>query len=175
MDVSDSFDPNNMQIGILGKGTRFRIVQIWPRTSDLIKQYISKYREKPQNIYSNRLFINQRRQGFTRHGIYRICQKYLKKTLPESRLKTLSPAHCFRHSCAINMLMNGSPVSDIKIHLGHEDIKSTMIYLKLDLSRRREVQKRFIKYTETILSKDTEIDEILGDEKEELLKWLDDL
>jgi len=73
------------------------------------------------------------------------------------------------------MLMNGSPVSDIKIHLGHEDIKSTMIYLKLDLSRRREVQKRFIKYTETILSKDTEIDEILGDEKEELLKWLDDL
>ncbi len=172
----ESFDPKEMRIGILGKGSRFRIVQLWPRTIDLIVKYLSKYREKPQHIYRDRLFINQRRQGFTRHGIYRICQKYLKKTLPESRLKSLNAAHCFRHSCAVNMLMNGSPISDIKIHLGHEDIKSTMIYLKLDLSRRREVQKRFIKYTETILSKDPEIDEIIGwDNKEELLKWLDDL
>ena len=97
--------------------------------------------------FKNRLFVNQRGQGLTRSGVYRICQKYLKKTLPENRLKDLNAAHCFRHSRAIHMLMNGSPISDIKNHLGHEDINSTMVYLKLDLSRRREVQKRFIKYT----------------------------
>jgi len=75
------------------------------------------------------------------------------------------------------MLMNGSPISDIKNHLGHEDINSTMIYLKLDLSRRREVQKRFIKYTETILKNDPKIDELIDwdNSKDEILKWLDSL
>ncbi len=74
------------------------------------------------------------------------------------------------------MLMCGSPISDIKIHLGHEDINSTMIYLKLDLSRRREVQKRFIEYTETILKNDPKIDELIDwENKDEILKWLDSL
>ena len=126
--------------------------------------------------FKNRLFVNQRGQGLTRSGVYRICQKYLKKALPENRLKDLNAAHCFRHSCAIHMLMNGSPISDIKNHLGHEDINSTMIYLKLDLSRRRKVQKRCI-HTETILKNDPKIDELIDWEnsKDEILKWLDSL
>ncbi len=170
------FDPNEMRVGILGKGNRFRIVQIWPRTADLIVRYIKDHREKPMPVFKNRLFVNQRGQGLTRSGIYRICQKYLKKTLPENRLKNLNAVHCFRHSCAIHMLMCGSPISDIKIHLGHEDINSTMIYLKLDLSRRREVQKRFIEYTETILKNDPKIDELIDwENKDEILKWLDSL
>lgn len=172
----DDFDPNEKRLGILGKGGRFRLVQIWPRTANLIVRYIKEHRPTPLPAFKNRLFVNQRRQGLTRSGIYRICQKYLKKTLPENRLKNLNAVHCFRHSCAIDMLMNGSPISDIKNHLGHEDINSTMIYLKLDLSRRREVQKRFIEYTETILKNDPKIDELIDwENKDEILKWLDSL
>jgi site-specific recombinase XerD len=173
----EDFDPIEKRVGILGKGRRFRIVQIWPRTADLIVRYIREHREKPLPPFKNSLFVNQRGQGFTRSGVYRICQKYLKKTLPENRLKDLNAAHCFRHSCAIDMLMNGSPISDIKNHLGHEDINSTMIYLRLDLSRRREVQKRFIEYTETILKNDPKIDELIDWEnsRDEILKWLDSL
>lgn len=172
----DAFDQENKTIGIVGKGSRFRIVQLWSRTTDLVDRYVKKYRQAPWPQDRNRLFINQRRQGFTRHGIHRICQKYLKKVLPENRWKNLNAAHCFRHSCAVHMLMNGSPLSDIKNHLGHEDIKSTMIYLRLDLSRRREVQKRFIEYTETIITKDPKIDELIEwENKEEILKWLDSL
>ncbi len=86
----DDFDPNEMRVGILGKGNRFRIVQIWPRTADLIVRYIEDHRKKPMPVFKNRLFVNQRGQGLTRSGIYRICQKYLKKTLPENRLKNLN-------------------------------------------------------------------------------------
>jgi len=173
----DDFDPNEKRVGILGKGNRFRIVQIWTRTTDLIVRYIKEYRKKPLPAFKNRLFVNQRGQGLTRSGVYRICQNHLKKALPANRLKGLNAAHCFRHSCAVHMLMNGSAISDIKNHLGHEDINSTMIYLRLDLSRRREVQKRFIKYTETILKNDQKIDELIDwdNSKDEILKWLDSL
>ena len=170
------FDPKEMRIGILGKGCRFRIVQLWPRTTDLIGHYLEHHRETPVVTFRERLFINQRRKGFTRHGIYRICDKYLKKVLPENRLKNLHSAHCFRHSCAIHMLMDGKPISDIKTHLGHEDISSTMIYLRLDLSKRREIQNRFIEYTKKIVKKDRQLDELFKDENmEEILEWLDGL
>jgi integrase/recombinase XerD len=172
----EHFEAAEMRIGILGKGGRFRIVQLWPRTTDLIRLYIGHHRETPATGYRDRLFINQRREGFTRHGIYRICDKHLKKVLPESRLKNLHSAHCFRHSCAIHMLMEGKPVSDIKTHLGHEDISSTMIYLRLDLSKRREIQKRFIEYTKKVIKKDQELDEFFkGEDMEEILEWLDGL
>ena len=157
----DDFDPGEMRVGILGKGGRFRIVQIWPRTADMIVRYLKKHREKPLPAFKNRLFVNQRGQGLTRSGVYRICQKYLKMALPENRLKDLNAAHCFRHSCAVYMLTDGKDVSEIKNHLGHEYINSTMICLRLDLSRRRKVQKRFVKYTETILKNDPKIDELI--------------
>lgn len=172
----DALDLKEMHIGVVGKGRRFRIVQLWPRTASLIAEYLKSHRERPAPLFQNRLFINQRRRGFTRHGIYRICEKHLKKALPEKRWKQLNAAHCFRNASAVNMLMNGSDISEIKNHLGHEDIKSTMIYLKLDLSRRRQVQKRFIEYTKTIIKQDTKIDDLIEwKNKDEILKWLDDL
>ncbi|MDM8517228.1 tyrosine-type recombinase/integrase [Desulfobacterales bacterium HSG16] len=105
-----------------------------------------------------------------------MCRKYLKKVLTENQLKNMNSAHCFRHSCAVHMLSQGKSISDIKNHLGHEDIKTTMIYLKLDTSLKKEIQERFIEYTKTFLEADTKINELVDwDNKEEILKWLDSL
>lgn len=172
----DCFFPDDKTLGIIGKGNRYRLVQLRTKTVELVKRYIEKYRPVSKPLYRNRLFVNQRREGFTRHGIYRICDKYLKKVLPAKRLKNMHPAHCFRHSCAVHMLMDGRDIADIKNHLGHEDIQSTMIYLKLDLSRRREVQKKFIEYMQSNLKTDPKLDELIDwENKEELLQWLDTL
>ena len=172
----DCFYPDEKNLGIIGKGNRYRLVQLQTRTVDLLKRYIKKYRATAKSLYKNRLFVNQRRQGFTRHGIYRICSKYIRKVLPQKRLKNLHAAHCFRHSCAVHMLMTGHCIADIKNHLGHEDIQSTMIYLKLDLSRRREVQKKFIDYMQSNLKTDPKLDELIDwENKEEILQWLDTL
>jgi hypothetical protein len=50
------------------------------------------------------------------------------------------------------------------------------VYLKLNLSRKRQVQKKFIKYTQSILSDDPKIEELIDwENKEETLNWLDNL
>ncbi len=172
----DYFDYQNKTLAILGKGNRYRLIKLCPKTADLIKLYISKYRKTPKPLHRHRLFINQRGEEFTRHGIYRLCKKYLFKTLPPKRLKDINPAHSFRHSCAVNMLASGSSISEIKNHLGHENAQSTMIYLHMDLSRKREVQKKFIEYTQSVLTHDPKIEELIDwENKEETLKWLDSL
>jgi len=172
----DYFDEKQKTLAILGKGDRFRLINLWPKTTELIVQYIQKYRPKPHTLFKHRLFINQRDKELTRHGIYRICKKYLEKALPEKRLQHINPAHSFRHSCAVNMLSSGHPVSDIKNHLGHGDIQSTMIYLHLDLTRRKVAQKKFTKYTQSLLAQDPKIDELIDwENEEETLNWLDSL
>jgi len=172
----DYFDQEKRMLAILGKGNRYRRVQLWPKTAALIEQYIKNYRPAPKPLYEDSLFINQRKESLTRHGIYRICKKYLNKTLPEKKLKFISPAHSFRHSCAVNMLMSGASLTEIKNHLGHEKLGSTMVYLHLDLPKRRDVQKRFIEYTQSNLNNDPKINELIDwKNKEKTLNWLDSL
>jgi site-specific recombinase XerD len=172
----DYFDPQQKTLAILGKANRFRLINLWPKTTKLIKLYIQKYRSIPEPLHQHRLFINQRGKEFTRHGINRLCKKHLTKALSPKRLKDINPAHSFRHSCAVNMLASGASLSDIKNHLGHDNIQSTMVYLHLDLTRRREIQKKFIEYTQSLLTHDPKIDELVGwENKAETLNWLDSL
>ncbi len=172
----DYFDHQTKSLVILGKGNRYRKIGLWSKTTELIELYISKYRIKPDPRYRNRLFINQRGIGFTRYGINRMCRKYLEKTLDSKRLKFISPVHSFRHSCAVNMLSSGKSLAEIRNHLGHDNIQSTMVYLHMDLSRKREVMKIFMKYTHSVIGDDEKIDELLNIESEKDIKsWLDDL
>jgi len=172
----DDFDHQQKTISLLGKGNRYRMIELWPITADLINLYIAKYRHPSKPLYRHRLFINQRGEAFTRHGINRLCKKYLSQALTPKRIKQLQPAHCFRHSCAVNMIRSGHPVSDIKNRLGHEHVQSTMVYLHMDLSDKREVQKKFIEYTQTVLSRNEKIEELIGwENKRDTLNWLDSL
>ncbi len=172
----DSFDFSKKTLSILGKGNRYRQIELWPITVKVVELYIEDYRPTPKPLYRNYLFINQRKEAFTRHGINRLCKKYLLKALGAERLKKLSPVHSFRHTCAVNMLSSGHSPVEIKNHLGHEKLTSTMIYLKLNLSQKREVQKTFIKFTQSLMKDDPKINEMLDwENKEKMIDWLDSL
>ena len=173
---TDYFDPQNSTMVILGKGNRYRRIELEQRTVQLIRRYIAKHRVKPKPLYQQRLFINQRGEEISRHGIYRICKKYLQKALSPKRLKNINPVHSFRHSCAVNMLLSGKSLTDIQNRLGHENIQSTTAYTHMDLSRKQAVQNRFIQYMKSNLSEDPKITEWIDwENKKDLLEWLDSL
>jgi len=172
----DYFDPQKRTLAILGKGNRFRLIQLEPKTCHLLQLYVRKYRITPKPLFQDRLFINQRGEEFTRHGVYRICKKYLEKALPLKRLKDINPVHSFRHSRAVDMLYNGYPITQIKNHLGHDNIQSTTVYLHLDLNRKRHIQRRFIRHMQSVLTDDSKIESLFQWESEgDLMAWLDSL
>ena len=172
----DYFDPQNNTLIILGKGNRYRQVELEQRTVQLIERYIKQYRLNPKPLYHHRLFINQRGEGITRHGIYRICKRNLQKALSPKRLKNINPVHSFRHSCAVSLLLSGKSLSDIQNRLGHDNIQSTTIYTHMDLTRKKAVQKRLIEYMKSNISEDPKINEwIAWENKSEILEWLDSL
>jgi len=172
----DYIDYQKMTLNIVGKGHRYRQILLWPKTVELIKKYITEYRVAPKPLYRDSMFLNQRGERLTRHGIYRICEKYLLKTFDSKRLKYLNPVHSFRHSCAVNMLALGFSITEIKNHLGHEDIQSTMIYLSLNIPQKREVQKKFLQYIQSTLINDPAIDKLVDwENKADTLAYLDSL
>jgi site-specific recombinase XerD len=172
----DYFDPQHHALIILGKGNRYRQIELEQKTVQLIKQYIAKYRVKPKPLYQQRLFINQRGEEITRHGIHRICKKYLQKALNPKRLKNINPVHSFRHSCAVSMLLSGKSLTDIQNRLGHENIQSTTVYTHMDLTRKQAVQKRLIEHMKSNLVEDPKISEWVDwENKKDILEWLDSL
>jgi site-specific recombinase XerD len=172
----DYFDPIQKTLTILGKANKFRLIELSQKTTDLIKRYITRYRPHPKPIYQHCLFINKHGRPLTRKGIYLMCQKYLSIAVKPKRLNLIHPVHSFRHACAINMIASGKSVSDVKNHLGHENVESTMIYLKMDLRTKRAVQKKFIEYNKSTLKHDPKIDELIDwEHKKQTLAWLDSL
>ena len=172
----DYFDYQNRTLAILGKGNRYRQIELLPKTTALIDQYIKKYRRKPNAFSKEYLFVNQRGGALTRHGINRLCKKYLTRTLSAKRLKIINPAHSFRHACAVRMIAEGKPVSEIKNRLGHENVQSTMVYLQMDLSQKRLLQEKFIQFTQQHMMADPKIDELIQwENKQDVLEWLDSL
>ena len=172
----DYFDPPQKKLAILGKGNRYRQIELLPITCQLLEIYIGQYRINPKPLYLQRLFINQRKEEFTRHGIYRICRKYLSMALSEKRLKQLNAVHSFRHACAIRMLACGHSITDIRNQLGHDNVESSMVYLKLDLARKKHIQQQFIQYTQSLLLHDSNIDKLIDwKNKKDIMHWLDSL
>ena len=172
----DYFNPDQKTMAILGKGKRYRLVNLEPRTVQLLQLYIKHHRIPPKPSYQQRLFINQRGEQLTRHGIYRICKKHLSMALSVKRLKTISPVHSFRHSRAMDLLYQGKSITDIKNWLGHDNVQSTTLYLQLDLKHKRHIQKQFVEYMRSELTVDHKINELLvGENLQDLMAWLDSL
>jgi site-specific recombinase XerD len=172
----DYLNAQEETLAICGKGNRYRIIRLELKTVQLLQLYIKKYRVTPRPPYRDYLFISQRGEALTRHGIYRVCRKYLEKALPKKRLKNINPVHSFRHSCAVNMLYRGESVSDIQNHLGHDNAQSSTLYLHLDLKRKQQAQDRFVQHIQSVLVDDHKIDELLQSENQgDLMAWLDSL
>jgi len=172
----DDFTPEHSTLGVLGKGNKYRLIALEPKTTDLIKMYIRKYRLKPRPLFGERLFISKHRKGLTRKGVYLLCRKYLVKALSPKRFKEIDPVHGFRHSCAVHMLAQGRSLSDIKNHLGHESIESTKVYLHMDMRSKRKVQEKYFEYLQSTLKHDPKLEDLIAwENKKDILDWLDSL
>ncbi|MGD9252048.1 MAG: tyrosine-type recombinase/integrase [Desulfobacterales bacterium] len=127
------------------------------------RQAQRKYRQTEKGKKAHRQAENRRRHGNRHH----------KSTNMDDAPSTPRRP---RHSCAINMLAAGCSVTDIKNHLGHEDVQSSMVYLQMDLPRRRKIQKRFTEYTQAVLSRNAEIEALIDkQEEDDVMTWLDSL
>ena len=133
-------DLNDSYIRCWGKGSKERIVYMYPKALAEIKSYLHKSRpgllgtEKSQTA----LFINHRGQRLTRQWVWNILKSYGEKAhLPQR----ITP-HTLRHSFATHLLQNGASLRHVQELLGHSSISTTQVYTHLtDGYLHREYEK----------------------------------
>jgi len=76
----------------------------------------------------------------TRAGFEYVLEKHARaaaETCPSLRDRSISP-HQLRHSCAVIMLQAAHDIRKVALWLGHADIRTTEVYLRMDPSEKLE-------------------------------------
>ena len=113
----------------VGKGSRERIVYMYPRAMDAVKNYIENARcTLMKGKDQDALFLNNRGDRLTRQWVWVIIKNLAKQAKIN---KNLTP-HILRHSFATHMLRGGATLRHVQELLGHSTISTTQVYTHLN-------------------------------------------
>jgi integrase/recombinase XerD len=128
-------------IRVLGKGSKERLIPIGSSAIKWVEEYLSKSRSLIMKISKsgNYVFLNSRGTKFSRMGVWKIIDRYVK----EAGIKKQVHPHTFRHSFATHLLEGGADLRAVQEMLGHADISTTQIYTHIDREYIKQVHKQF--------------------------------
>lgn len=110
------------------KGNKDRIVSLPDKLLDILRKYYLAY--KPADY----LFEGERGGRYSERSV----QLILKKSLAKANIKTDGTVHTLRHSYATHLIQSGIDIRVVQDLLGHESIKTTMIYTHItDIDKKR--------------------------------------
>lgn len=123
-------------VTVRGKGRKERCLPLWKETARDLRAWLSARGE----VHVPELFVNARGEPMTRAGFEYVLDKHVSKaaeTCVSLRDRSISP-HQLRHSCAIVMLQATHDIRKVALWLGHADIRTTEVYLRMDPSEKLE-------------------------------------
>lgn len=154
-------------VRIQGKGRRERLCPLLPQTARLVSHFLVHVGRDAED--DTPLVRNRRGERLTRHGARYLLVKYLRRAraaMPSLNRSGISP-HTLRHTKAMHLLQAGVPLITIKDFLGHVDVKSTEVYIQIDLTMKREALTRVGSPTRPVAKN--------GRLPNDLLAWLESL
>jgi len=125
-------------VRLRGKGRRERLCPLLPQTARVVTQYLAARGRSLED--EQPLVRNRRGEPLSRHGARYLLAKYVTRaqvTTPSLKRSGISP-HTLRHTKAMHLLQSGVPLVTIKDFLGHADLKSTEVYVQIDLEMKRK-------------------------------------
>ena len=120
-----NIDPKRMMVRVeFGKGKKSRDTILSSRALDYLRKYYQKCIVKPL-IY---VFENPTtRRLYSKSSV----SKIIKRAVVKAGIKKSISAHSFRHSFATHLCEQGVNLQLIQRLMGHNSLKSTLLYLRL--------------------------------------------
>ncbi|HIN24582.1 MAG TPA: site-specific tyrosine recombinase XerD [Dehalococcoidia bacterium] len=122
-------DLSEAYIRCMGKGSKERIVHLYPKALEELRRYLKTSRVA---LLGHRrtepsLFVNHRGERLTRQWVWTILKTYGQKA---GITQNITP-HTLRHSFATHLLQNGASLRHVQELLGHSSISTTQVYTYL--------------------------------------------
>ena len=121
---------------VRGKGRRERCLPLWKETARDVRAWLSVRGA----VRAPELFVNAEGAAMTRAGFEYVLDKHVRaagKTCAALNGRSVSP-HQLRHSCAVIMLQATHDIRKVALWLGHADVRTTEVYLRMDPSEKLE-------------------------------------
>lgn len=129
---AEDVDAKAMTLRVIGKGNKERLVPLPPGLLDDLRQIFREHKSKPW-LFPNRARTHHLEAGNVEQLFRRIRREL---GLDES----LTP-HSLRHGYAMRLFERQMPAETIALLMGHENVKTTKVYLHLTEPVREQVQK----------------------------------
>jgi integrase/recombinase XerD len=123
-----------------GKGRKDRVTPLGTQTRAVLRTWLRERGGLP----TDPLFPGPRGRPLSRDAVRRLLTRHVATAAtacPSLATKRISP-HVLRQSCAMQLLRAGVDTSVIALWLGHEDVRTTQIYLHADLGLKERALAR---------------------------------
>jgi len=115
---------------VMGKGRKERSLPLWKQTATDLRAWLAVRGD----VATPELFVNARDESMTRKGFTYLLDKYTemaRQYCPSLKDKHVSP-HALRHACAMLMLQATGDLRKVSLWLGHAQMQTTEIYLRME-------------------------------------------
>jgi len=131
-------DSEELEISIIGKGSRPRTVYFSERAIEWLRKYLEK-----RNDQEKALFINYRGKIPSTRLTIRTMERIIKKYAIMVGLPFQTSCHTLRHSFATDLLLKGVDLRVVQEFLGHKNIVTTQIYTHVTRPHLKEIHRKF--------------------------------
>ena len=134
--VADLSLRGTASLRVQGKGRRERCLPLWKQTVADLRAWLPVRGENP----APELFLNATNRPMSRDGFEYVLDKHVRAAAaacPSLAGRSVSP-HQLRHSCALIMLQGTGDIRKVALWLGHADVRTTEVYLRVDPTEKLE-------------------------------------
>jgi len=127
-------------VRVTGKGRKERITPLRQDTRAVLRAWLTER----AGTTGDPLFPGPTGTRLSRDAIRRLVERHVATAATvcaSLKTKDVTP-HVLRHSCAMNLLRHGVDTTTIALWFGHEDARTTQIYLHADLGMKEQALAR---------------------------------
>ena len=142
LDVAD-IDFAQAQVRLFGKGSKERIVPLYPRALGAVSRYLNGARNElaargRQGKRTTALFVSVRGNRMSADAL----RTRFERQVAIAGLEPGITPHAMRHTYATELLSGGADLRSVQELLGHESLATTQIYTHLSVERLKEATRQ---------------------------------